>query len=95
MLSYLHSNSMIVSDLFTVFSYNFREMYKVIFFMDLETRQILPFDITAKTSTTGSWRTLSYLFLGKSSLKKPALPLFGSIKLRPFGGRTSYAYLIF
>ncbi|WP_425460572.1 transposase [Leptospira ilyithenensis] len=47
----LHAGSMIVSDLFTVFSYNFLEMYKVIFFMDLETRQILHFDITAKTST--------------------------------------------
>nr|WP_242935470.1 integrase core domain-containing protein [Leptospira kobayashii] len=47
----LHSDSMIVSDLFTVFSYNFREIYKVIFFMDLETRQILHFDIRVKTST--------------------------------------------
>ncbi|WP_411821550.1 transposase [Leptospira sp. 'Mane'] len=47
----LHADSMIVSDLFTVFSYNFREMYKVIFFMDLETRQILHFDMTVKTST--------------------------------------------
>jgi len=47
----LHSDSMIVSDLFTVFSYNFREIYKVIFFMDLKTRQILHYDISTKTST--------------------------------------------
>ncbi|WP_210410232.1 helix-turn-helix domain-containing protein [Leptospira meyeri] len=47
----LHSDSLIVSDLFSVISYKFKEIYKVIFFMDLQTRKILHFDIHTNPTT--------------------------------------------
>ncbi|TGN19282.1 integrase core domain-containing protein [Leptospira idonii] len=70
----LHSDSMIVSDLFTVFSYNFREIYKVIFFLDLKNRQILHFDISAKTSTAWVRRVIKYA-LKKKGLKNTSYVL--------------------
>jgi len=63
----LHSDSMIVSDLFTVFSYNFGEIYKVIFFMDLKTRQILHYDISSKISTRWARKVIKAALRKKGS----------------------------
>ncbi|TGL16875.1 integrase core domain-containing protein [Leptospira meyeri] len=56
----LHSDSLIVSDLFSVISYKFKEIYKVIFFMDLQTRGILHFDIHTKPTTNWVKRVIKF-----------------------------------
>ncbi|UOG36145.1 integrase core domain-containing protein [Leptospira noguchii] len=49
----LHSETMIVSDTFTSYSENFKEIFRVVFFLHVETRQILHFDI--HTNPTTNW----------------------------------------
>ncbi|TGL14502.1 integrase core domain-containing protein [Leptospira meyeri] len=61
----LHSDSLIVSDLFSVISYKFREIYKVIFFMDLQTRKILHFDIHTNPTTSWVKRVIKFAFRKK------------------------------
>ncbi|MCG6138959.1 integrase core domain-containing protein [Leptospira mtsangambouensis] len=61
----LHSDSLIVSDLFSVISYNLREIYKVIFFMDLQTRKILYFDVHTNPTTSWVRRVIKFAFRKK------------------------------
>ncbi|WP_238778673.1 integrase core domain-containing protein [Leptospira bandrabouensis] len=61
----LHSGSLIVSDLFSVISYHLREIYKVIFFLDIQTRQILHFDIHRKPTTIWVRRVIKFAFRKK------------------------------
>ncbi|RHX82919.1 integrase core domain-containing protein [Leptospira stimsonii] len=49
----LHSDTMIVSDTFTSYSANFKEIFRVVFFLEVGTRQILHFDI--HTNPTTNW----------------------------------------
>ncbi|EKR92619.1 integrase core domain protein [Leptospira santarosai str. CBC379] len=49
----LHSETMVVSDTFTSYSANFKEIFRVVFFLHVETRQILHFDI--HTNPTTNW----------------------------------------
>ncbi|WP_061248793.1 integrase core domain-containing protein [Leptospira noguchii] len=49
----LHSETMIVSDTFTSYSENFKEIFRVVFFLHVETRQIIHFDI--HTNPTTNW----------------------------------------
>ncbi|UMQ56835.1 integrase core domain-containing protein [Leptospira interrogans] len=49
----LHAEAMVVSDTFTVYSSNFKEIFRVIFFLHLGSRQILHFDI--HTNPTTKW----------------------------------------
>ncbi|UOG43599.1 transposase [Leptospira noguchii] len=49
----LHSETVIVSDTFTSYSENFKEIFRVVFFLHVETRQILHFDI--HTNPTTNW----------------------------------------
>ncbi|MDF3821279.1 integrase core domain-containing protein [Leptospira sp. 96542] len=61
----LHADSIIVSDLFSVISYKFKEIYKVIFFMDLQTRQILHFDIHSNPTTRWMRKVIKFAFRKK------------------------------
>ncbi|TGK87586.1 transposase [Leptospira noumeaensis] len=61
----LHSDSLIVSDLFSVLSYQFREIYKVIFFMEIKTRKILHFDIHANPTTSWVRKVIKLAFRKK------------------------------
>jgi hypothetical protein len=49
----LHSDCIVVKDIFSVYSVNFQEIYRVIFYMHLGTRRILHYDI--HTHPTTSW----------------------------------------
>ncbi|TGK09072.1 transposase [Leptospira fletcheri] len=49
----LHSETMIVSDTFTVYSSNFKKIFRVIFFLHVGSRQVLHFDI--HTNPTTKW----------------------------------------
>ncbi|WP_032916373.1 integrase core domain-containing protein [Leptospira santarosai] len=49
----LHSETMVVSDTFSVYSSNFKEIFRVVFFLHVGTRQILHFDI--HTNPTTRW----------------------------------------
>ncbi len=49
----LHAEAMVVSDTFTVYSSNFKEIFRVVFFLHVESRQILHFDI--HTNPTTKW----------------------------------------
>ncbi|UML82941.1 integrase core domain-containing protein (plasmid) [Leptospira interrogans] len=48
-----HADAMIVSDTFTVYSSNFKQIFRVVFFLHLGSRQILHFDI--HTNPTTKW----------------------------------------
>ncbi|TGN20511.1 integrase core domain-containing protein, partial [Leptospira idonii] len=47
----LHSDSMIVSDLFSIYSRNFSQIFRVVFFLDLKTRQVLHYEIQTRPTT--------------------------------------------
>ncbi len=49
----LHADAMIVSDTFTVYSSNFKEIFRVAFFLHVGSRQILHFDL--HTNPTTKW----------------------------------------
>ncbi|TGM60604.1 integrase core domain-containing protein, partial [Leptospira adleri] len=49
----LHAETMIVTDTFNVYSSNFKEIFRVVFFLHLGSRQILHFDI--HTNPTTQW----------------------------------------
>lgn len=49
----LHSDCIVVKDIFSIYSVNFQEIYRVIFYMHLSTRRILHYDI--QTHPTTSW----------------------------------------
>ncbi|TGK21981.1 transposase [Leptospira fluminis] len=49
----LHADAMVVSDTLTVYSINFRKIFRVAFFLHIGTRQILHFDI--HTNPTTKW----------------------------------------
>ncbi|EPG81948.1 hypothetical protein LEP1GSC048_0294 [Leptospira santarosai serovar Shermani str. 1342KT] len=49
---------MVVSDTFTSYSANFKEIFRVVFFLHVETRQILHFDI--HTNPTTNWMKKSF-----------------------------------
>ncbi|EMS82954.1 integrase core domain-containing protein [Leptospira noguchii] len=57
----LHSETMIVSDTFTSYSENFKEIFRVVFFLHVETRQILHFDIHTNPTTNWMKRVLKFV----------------------------------
>ncbi len=47
----LHADSLIVSDLLSVFSIDFTKIFRIVFFLDIQTRQILHWDIHSHPTT--------------------------------------------
>ncbi|EPG74884.1 integrase core domain protein [Leptospira fainei serovar Hurstbridge str. BUT 6] len=78
----LHADAMVVSDTFTVYSANFKEIFRVVFFLHVGSRQILHFDI--HTNLTTRWmRKSSKIFNSETRNKNVHYflsdhdPLFG------------------
>jgi transposase InsO family protein len=61
---HLHADCIVVKDIFSVYSVNFQEIYRVLFYMHLSTRRILHYDIQIHPTTSWVRRVL------KLSLRK-------------------------
>ncbi|AOP36251.1 transposase [Leptospira tipperaryensis] len=84
----LHSDTMIVSDTFTSYSANFKEIFRVVFFLHVGTRQILHFDI--HTNPTTNWmKSVLKLVIRKQAKSGKKIQYFLSDNDPIFGKRFS------
>ncbi len=64
----LHADSLIVSDLLSVYSIDFTKIFRIVFFLDIKTRQILHWDIQSHPTT--AWlRTVIKFAIRKKGVK--------------------------
>lgn len=68
---HLHSDSIIVSDTLSVFSANFKEIYRIIFSLHIGSREILHFDIHTNPTTRWIRKVLKFAIrkIGKSNVQ--------------------------
>jgi transposase InsO family protein len=82
----LHADSLIVSDLLSTYSIDFTKIFRVVFFLDIKTRQILHWDIHTRPTTAWMRKAIKFA-LRKKGLKNTSYLLTDNDTL--FGKRFS------
>ncbi|RHX91113.1 transposase [Leptospira yasudae] len=84
-----HADTMVVSDTFSVYSSNFRKIFRVVFFLHIGTRQIIHFDIHTNPTTKWMRKVLKYAIRKQSKSGKKRIRYFLSDNESIFGKRFS------
>ncbi|XDD50699.1 transposase [Leptospira sp. WS92.C1] len=89
----LHADAMVVTDTFTAYSTNFKEIYRVVFFLHVGSRQILHFDIHTNPTTQWMRKVLKFAIRKQAKENDRSKPRYFLSDNDPLFGKRFSNYL--